>query len=192
MSEEQELTELSFIEAMQGVTPLTKQDKVFTATVQPTLAQRLKREALQKEQNCLNNYLTSEYVEPLDPYDFLEYKKCGVQAGVYKNLRLAKYKIEQVLNLQNLKFEQARQTLFAGLIDAHRQNKRVLLIKHGLGLHSKPFPGLLKSYVFRWLQQMPEVLALHSAQSRHGGVAAVYILVKKSEDEKLANRERHK
>ena len=28
----------------------------------------------------------------------------------------------------------------------------------GLGIHSQPFPTLLKNYLHQWLQQMPEIM----------------------------------
>ena len=52
-------------------------------------------------------------------------------------------------------------------------------------------PGAkIKSYVNHWLREIPEVLAYHSAQRHHGGVGAVYVLLRKSEQKKQQNRER--
>ncbi|MEP4889971.1 MAG: DNA endonuclease SmrA [Aliiglaciecola sp.] len=182
----------TFMDAMQDVKPLPKQDKVVSLKAKPTLAQSLKREALQRDLNLAQNYLSTEHVEPLDPYDHLIYKKPGVQEGVFKNLRLGKYKIDSVLNLQQYKFEQARQTLFETIIQSQQKGIRTLLIKHGIGLNSQPFPAFLKSYVYKWLQQMPQVLAFHTAQKYHGGSASVYVLLKKSETDKATNRELHR
>jgi DNA-nicking Smr family endonuclease len=115
-----------------------------------------------------------------------------VQQGVFKNLRLGKYKIDSVLNLQQNKFEQARTLLFTHIRDSHKKGDRTLLIKHGLGLYSQPFPAFLKSYVHQWLQQMPEIIAYHTSQPNHGGNSAVYVLLKKNQQQKDNNRELHR
>lgn len=177
---------------MQDVKPLKQGDKVPSAKPQQTLAQKLKRESLEKAQRQDKNYLRIESVSPVDPLDMLEYKKDGVQEGVYKNLRLGKYKVDEYINIQNAKLALARELVFDSIHQAHKSGARTLIIKHGLGENNKPFPALLKSYVNQWLKQMPEVLAFHSALQRHGGLAAVYVLVKKNKQEKLANRELHR
>jgi DNA-nicking Smr family endonuclease len=181
-----------FLNELNDVKPIEKIDTVPTSQQKNTLAQQLKRQAIEASQNLTNNYLSVEKVEPVDPYDHISFKQDGVQQGVFKNLRLGKYKIDFVLNLQANKFEQARTMLFNHILDSHKKGDRTLLIKHGLGLHSQPFPAFLKSYVHQWLQQMPEIIAYHTAQPNHGGNSAVYVLLKKNQQEKANNRELHR
>ena len=64
------------------------------------------------------------------------------------------------------------------------------MILHGKGDRSST-PALLKSYVNKWLPALPQVMAFHSAQRHHGGAGAMYVLLKKSDDKKQENRERH-
>ena len=181
-----------FLNELQDVKPIEQSDTVATSQQKNTLAQQLKRQSIEASQNLVNNYLSVEKVEPVDPYDHISFKQDGVQQGVFKNLRLGKYKIDFVLNLQQNKFEQARTLLFGHILDSHKKGDRTLLIKHGLGLLSRPFPGFLKSYVHQWLQQMPEVIAYHTAQPNHGGNSAVYVMLKKNQQEKNNNRELHR
>jgi DNA-nicking Smr family endonuclease len=181
-----------FLNELNDVKPIEKIDTVPTSQQKNTLAQQLKRQAIEASQNLTNNYLSVEKVEPVDPYDHISFKQDGVQQSVFKNLRLGKYKIDFVLNLQANKFEQARTMLFNHILDSHKKGDRTLLIKHGLGLHSQPFPAFLKSYVHQWLQQMPEIIAYHTAQPNHGGNSAVYVLLKKNQQEKANNRELHR
>jgi DNA-nicking Smr family endonuclease len=54
-----------------------------------------------------------------------------------------------------------------------------VLIIHGKGGYDGG-PSLLKSQVNHWLKQMPEVLAYHSAVRQHGGLGAVYVLLKRN------------
>lgn len=181
----------AFLNEFKDVKPIEQTNTVPTAQQKNTLAQQLKRQALEASQNLANNYLSVENVEPVDPYDHISFKQDGVQHGVFKNLRLGKYKIDFVLNLQQKKFEQARILLFTHIIQSHKKGDRTLLIKHGLGLRSQPFPAFLKSYVHQWLHQMPEVIAYHTAQINHGGNSAVYVLLKKNPQDKANNRELH-
>lgn len=191
MNDEMKEMPLSFLDAMSDVKPLSPADTVSTHKPERTLAQKLKRQALEKQSPYGQNYLSVEHVEPVDPFDILEYKKDGIQQGVYKNLRLGKYKIDSRLTLQKLKFEQARQGVFDAVLSAHHNGLRVLLIQHGLGQHSHPFPAFMKSYVNKWLRQIPQVLAFHSALRQLGGAGATVVLIKKSEQQRMENRELH-
>lgn len=181
-----------FLNEFKDVKPIEQTNTLPTAQQKNTLAQKLKRQALEASQNLANNYLSIENIEPVDPYDHISFKQDGVQHGVFKNLRLGKYKIDSVLNLQQKKFEQARTLLFTHIVESHKLGDRTLLIKHGLGLRSQPFPAFLKSYVNQWLHQMNEVIAYHTAQTNHGGNSAVYVLLKKNSQEKVNNRELHR
>jgi DNA-nicking Smr family endonuclease len=181
-----------FLKELKDVKPIEPTDTVLTVHQKNTLAKQLKRQAIEASLNLINNYLSVEKVEPIDPYDHISFKQDGVQQGVFKNLRLGKYKIDFVLNLQQNKFEQARTLLFNHIMNCHIEGDRMLLIKHGLELRSQPFPAFLKSYVNQWLQQMPEVIAYHTAQPNHGGNSAVYVLLKKNQQQKDNNRELHR
>ena len=64
------------------------------------------------------------------------------------------------------------------------------IIIHGKGQSNKAAQAKLKSYVNRWLPDLPEVQAFCSAQPQHGGVGAAYVLLAKSERKKQENRDR--
>jgi DNA-nicking Smr family endonuclease len=185
--------DLSFFEEMNDVTPLAKNDKANVLNKpKETLAQKLKREALIAEIERDDNGLSVDKVEPVAPHDFIQYKQDGVQEGVYKNLRLGKYQIDTTLNITNMKFDEARLTLYKTIKECHERGIRTLLLQHGLGLNSKPFPAFMKSYVNEWLKQIDMVIAFHTAQKQHGGLASVYVLLKKHPNQKLINRERNR
>lgn len=178
-----------FLNEFKDVKPLKQDNNFHTSQSKFTLAKQLKREAIESDYNQAKNYLTTEEVIPIDPYDHIMFKQSGIQNGVYKNLRLGKYTINSVLNIQNTKFEQARHNVFNTILNSHFKGDRTILIKHGLGLHSKPYPGLLKSYINKWLRQIPEVIAFHTALPNHGGNSSVYVLIKKNQQQKSHNRE---
>jgi DNA-nicking Smr family endonuclease len=181
-----------FLDEFKDVTPIKQGDTVRITQSNDSIAKQIKRQALEASNTLPNNYLSVEKAEPVDPHDHISFKQDGVQDGVFKNVRLGKYKIDGVLNLQQQKFEQARSLLFTQVLHAHEKGDRMLLVKHGLGLHNQPFPALLKSYVNQWLQQMPEIIAYYTAQPKHGGNSAVYVLLKKNQQQKAENRELHR
>jgi DNA-nicking Smr family endonuclease len=183
----------SFLAEMADVKPIETTNTVaLNNKNKETLAQKLKRRALEKEIQQDDNGLSVDKVDPVDPHDFLSYKQDGVQEGVFKNLRLGKYQIDTHLMLNHLKFDEARQTLYQTLNDCHERGVRTVLIQHGIGLNSKPFPAFLKSYVNQWLKQIDIVIAYHSALKQHGGLGSVYVLLKKHPNQKLINRERNR
>jgi DNA-nicking Smr family endonuclease len=187
--------------AMSDVEPLpVRQRKRVSAAERPSedtevaAAQALaRREALDAAAHGARadpNYFTLGEVPRVAPFDHLAWKKDGVQEGVYRNLRLGKYPIESTLDLHRHTVREARQALFDFLDRCQRRGRRTVLVTHGRGVHSDP-PARLKSYVAHWLRQCPEVNALHTADRRHGGTGAVYVLLRKGIEERETNRERH-
>lgn len=186
------IRDTSFLEEMQDVKPLAAINKApIQHKTSETLAQRLKREALEKQVALDDNGLSVEYVQPVDPYDFITYKQDGIQDGVYKNLRLGKYDIDSRLVLKHLSFDDARLSIYDTLHSSHERGIRSILIDHGIGVNSKPFPAYMKSYVNQWLREMKIVIAFHTALKQHGGLGAVYVLLKKHANQKQINREQH-
>ncbi|MAR89316.1 MAG: DNA endonuclease SmrA [Pseudomonadota bacterium] len=179
-------------EALAGVRPLT-QDRVSRRQAGqsgPTPAQLARRQAAMRDLRQDENLLTTEYVEMVDPHDIIEFKRPGVQEGVYRKLRLGKYSADAVLDLHRKTVEQARHEVFEFIQESSRYGLRTVLILHGKGDRSQT-PALLKSYVNKWLPHLNQVMAFHSAQRHHGGAGAVYVLLKKSAEKKQENRERH-
>ncbi len=155
----------------------------------PNIAQQARREAaLGRKPNVDPNYLSTDFVEPVQPNDWLEYKKDGVQEGVYKKLRLGKYPIDAHIDLHRRSVNEARDDVFYFINGSLKRGKRTVLITHGKGERSHP-QAVLKSHVNHWLKQHEAVLAFHSAQKHHGGLGSVYVLLKKNDEEKQINRE---
>lgn len=181
-----------FLSSMEDVKPINHDTVTpISNSHSATLAQQEKRKAAQTNLANDENYLQSEHVEILDPLAILSFKKDGVQSAVFKNLRLAKYQVDATLDLHGQLLKNARNTLFSFIADCHQRNIRVVLIRHGIGIKNKAKPGILKSYVNKWLQELPQVLAFHTALRHHGGSGATYVLLKKSEEKKNENREIH-
>ncbi len=108
----------------------------------------------------------------LDPHDIVGFKRDGVQEGVYKKLRLGKYELQGSLDLHHKTINEARTALVQFIAECEVRDIRCLLILHGKGERSTP-RALLKSHVSAWLPQLPAVMAMHSAERRHGGSGAL-------------------
>ncbi|WP_277054208.1 DNA endonuclease SmrA [Pseudoalteromonas marina] len=181
-----------FLSSMEDVTPISSDTiKPLSSSPHSSLAQQQKRKAAENTLSTDENYLSTESVELVEPFAILSFKKDGVQGPVFKNLRLAKYQVDATLDLHGQLLKNARNTLFNFINDCQQQNVRVVLIRHGVGIKNKTKPGILKSFVNKWLPELPAVLAYHTAQRHHGGSGATYVLLKKSADKKHENREIH-
>lgn len=123
----------------------------------------------------------------LDVGDWLSFKRDGIQNGVYKNLRTGKYPQEATLNLNRMPPRQARDELVQFVGDCEETNVRSVLVFFGHGESGV----LLKSYLAQWLPELKTVQVFHTALKHHGGSAAVYVLLRKSEQKRQENRERH-
>ncbi|MEJ2131414.1 MAG: DNA endonuclease SmrA [Gammaproteobacteria bacterium] len=182
-----------FKEAMEGVEPLRSEPRNPERRARRSTPGELERRRAAEEhrrERLETNFLTLGKVPQVGPYDLLEWKKDGVQDGVYRKLRLGKYEVEARLDLHRKTVKEARVEMFRFLQTCLDLGLRTLLISHGKGEKSNT-PGRLKSYVGQWLMQVPQVIAFHSAQPRHGGYGAVYALLQKSEEQRVETREKH-
>lgn len=183
--------DLSLFQTMMGdVTPL-KQDKTeHKKHHHVTDAHIARREAAMWLDENDPQYLSLEHAKMLKPEDLIEFKRDGVQDGVYRKLRLGKYPIQARLDLHRNSLKEARDALVKFLKQCIQMDIRSVLIVHGRGEKSNP-PALMKSYLANWLTQIKDVQCVHSAQAFHGGTGAVYVMLRKSSEKKLENRERH-
>jgi len=193
MSKQDSGSDLDFFrKAMGDVKPLKQERRVTLQAEKPSEAGlKARRLAAAEEAAKDNNFLSGEYIEPVDPMAVLEFKRPGIQHGVYRNLRLGKYAIEARLDLHRMTVDIARRAVFQFINDCVDHDIRCALITHGKGENRQPQPALLKSCVAHWLPQFDAVQAFHSAQKQHGGTGATYVMLRKSDRKRQENLERH-
>lgn len=133
-------------------------------------------------------HLSLEHANMLKPDEIISYRRDGVQDAVFRKLRLGKYDIHTRLDLHQYTLQDARDEVLAFLKQCQRMDMKTCIIVHGKGQHSSP-PALMKSFVCQWLEQISDVQCFHSAQRHHGGTSAVYVLLKKSQEQKQSHRE---
>lgn len=155
------------------------------------VAAAARREAAVRDPARDLNFLTLSDIELLDPWYPLEFRRPGVQLGVFRRLKQGKYEMEARLDLHRLTVEQARNEVFGFIREALGYELRNVMIVPGRGTHSQAPEAILKSYVNKWLPEFEEVQAFCSAQPMHGGTGAVYVMLRKGERDKQKNREQH-
>jgi DNA-nicking Smr family endonuclease len=146
------------------------------------------REAAIRDIEGDKNFLALSDIELLDPYYPLEFKRDGVQNGVFRKLKQGKYPMDARLDLHRMTVERARDEVFTFIRDSLAYDLRNVMIVTGRGNHNQSAEAVLKSYVNKWLPDFEEVQAYCSAQPQHGGTGAVYIMLKKSDRQREQNR----
>lgn len=179
-----------FLEEMAGVQPL-KSNTTTTVSEKAvsTEAQDARRKQLQMSEQLALLTLDPHLVTASEPDAMVEFKRDGVQDEVFHRLSLGGYPCKFEVDLHMLKPQQAREALYQQIQIGRERGERNIMVIHGKGVKSKPFPALMKSFVINWLEQIDEVLAFHSAQRRHGGTGALYVMLAKSEQKRIEAKE---
>jgi len=183
-----------FEQELADVKPLKVDARVERAKTEPVAAVSMehRREAAVSLPEADRNTLKDEGISPLDPWYVLDFKRPGIQNGVFRRLKQGKYESEARLDLHRMRVLQARKAVFEFVEQAMEIGLRTVIIIHGRGERKaeKEQSAVLKGCVDHWLRELDDVQAFHSAQPQHGGTGAVYVLLRKNEQQKLSNRER--
>ncbi len=126
-------------------------------------------------------YLSNHYPEIVSPTTTLVYCSHDMPRKRLRELKNGEIRWEGRLDLHGLRPDAAREALCDFIDKQCRTGHRCLLIVHGKGGRHNEEP-ILKNHVNHWLQQLPQVLAFHSAIPRDGGSGAVYVLLKRQRD----------
>ena len=179
-----------FRQQMIGVQKLKNTNSVDDKKPTGVTPGQVYRRKAAETQSSDENPLSTEFIDPVDPLEILSFKRDCIQLGVFRRLKQGRYAIDATLDLHRLSIEEARQAVYRFIRDCAERDVRTALISHGKGIRSVGRPAVLKSYVAKWLPMIPDVMAFHSAQNNHGGVGSVYILLRKSKNQKEINRRR--
>jgi DNA-nicking Smr family endonuclease len=184
-----------FSDAVSDVVPLKREPRAELA--RKTLPDKdssleHRRRAAMEAPGRDHNPLTETGVTPLDAWYVLEFKRPGVQNGVFRKLKQGRYEVQSRLDLHRMTAAVARREIFAFLEESYQLGLRSVLVIHGKGESraEQDRSSILKGCVDHWLRELANVLAFHSAQPRDGGTGAAYVLLRKSEEKKRENREK--
>jgi len=106
------------------------------------------------------------------------YRRDGVAKHTFRRLRNGEFAIEAEIDLHGMRLGEAESALKEFLRDSIARRLACVRIIHGKGSRSGPDGPILKPSVHHWLSLWDEVLAFVSAQRRHGGSGAVYVLLR--------------
>ena len=114
------------------------------------------------------------------PHPELEHgKSAGLDRRSADRLRRGRLPIDGRLDLHGMTQAAAAERLVEFIAGAQSAGKRCVLVITGKGLAGG---GILREQVPRWLNQPPNrgrVLAFDYAQAQHGGMGALYVLLKR-------------
>jgi len=105
----------------------------------------------------------------------------GTDQKIFRQLKAGQYSPEAHLDLHGLNAEQAYESLLVFTREKYMQGKRCLLLIPGRGINSPGGMPVLKEELKSWLTRDPlkrVVLAFCTAQPRHGGAGALYVLLR--------------
>lgn len=181
-----------FFREMADVVPMSREERVRLRRDARDAAAHIRRDAAMHARERDGNPLADEGISPLDPWYVLEFKRPGIQNGVFRKLKQGRYPAEARLDLHRMSVRRARDELYAFINDCHELGLRSVLVVHGKGERSqrRDAIGVLKGFVDHWLRELAPVQAFHSAPPAQGGTGAVCVLLAKSEEKKRQNRER--
>ena len=105
----------------------------------------------------------------------------GVDKSSVERMKRGQMRIEARLDLHGHTQAEARGELAAFLAGAQARGKRCVLVITGKGV-TQESGGVLRASVPRWLNEpgnRGKVLAFDYAQSKHGGMGALYVLLRR-------------
>jgi DNA-nicking Smr family endonuclease len=164
-----------FNQAMSDVKPHSH-DKI--SAYKKAVVIKKRRASVQTE---IDDTLSDDFIPECG--EFLQFCRPGIQKSLLKQIRNGKLRIEDRLDLHGHSRDQARTTLLEFIHHAQQNNFKLVCVVHGKGHHSTDGRPILKAMVNKWLQNIDTTLAFTSAQACDGGTGAVYVLLKRKQQD---------
>ncbi len=165
-----------FREAVAGTRPVTTRRADLRQPPPPARAAFRRRDEAQALEDSLR--LSPEALD-LETGEELMFRRSGISATVFRQLRRGRFAIKAELDLHGMTSQQARDELRGFLAESVNAGLQCVRVVHGKGLRSGARGPVLKVSVNRWLRQWDDVLAFVSAPARDGGTGAVYVLLRR-------------
>lgn len=165
-----------FRRAMQNVKPMQPDGRYQAPSRQIPLPSKKPKMAEAPE---LNIHYHSDPREWLDPEQQLSFHRTGIKLKTLQQLKSGKLAIGGKLDLHGLTVDGAREALEHFLNRMHQADKRLVIVIHGKGKWQGMAGPVLKSLCNEWLREHRLVLAFETAQPKHGGAGALYVLLRR-------------
>lgn len=115
---------------------------------------------------------------PTSDGDDVAFRRDSVPPRTFSRLKRGEFAIEAEVDLHGMRLAEAQAELKAFLAECAARGLGCVRVIHGKGARSGPGGPILKPSVHHWLTRFDQVRAFVSAQPRHGGSGAVYVLLK--------------
>lgn len=110
--------------------------------------------------------------------DDVAFRRDEVSVRTLRKLKRGEFALEAEIDLHGMRLAEARSQLQEFLRECAGLRLSCVRVIHGKGTRSGPDGPILKPSVHLWLSRWDQVLAFVTAQLRHGGGGAVYVLLK--------------
>lgn len=163
-----------FRDSVDGVRPV----RARRQHLQPPKPKPHARFSREDEQSVLEESLRDgPDMAEIETGDELLFHRSNVTRQVLRTLRRGSFAIQDEIDLHGLTAAEAKPELRRFIQQSSEAGLRCVRVVHGKGLGSGPKGPVLKARVNRWLSRWEEIAAFCSAQPRHGGNGAVYVLL---------------
>lgn len=168
-----------FSQAMQGVKPLQgKGREIAPAKTKQNVVHTETDNSLEILNSLVNGNIEFD-IEYSDEY--IQGSVQGINSKTFRKLKSGNLSIQAHLDLHGLNVLQARIKLLNFMREQYINSNKCLLLIPGRGRNSPLGTSVLRNEVQTWLTREPLkriVLAFCSAQPRHGGTGALYVLLR--------------
>ncbi len=168
-----------FSQAMQGVKPLEGKGR---EVVPDKTRQGARYTETDNSLDILNRLVNGDIEFDIEYSDeYIQGHVQGINSKTFRKLKTGNLSIQAHLDLHGLNILQARIRLLNFMREQYINSKKCLLLIPGRGRNSPLGMSVLRNEVQIWLTREPLkriVLAFCSAQPRHGGTGALYVLLR--------------
>jgi DNA-nicking Smr family endonuclease len=164
----------AFAEATRGVKPLRSRNTVPPSKSRPRPQARFRRAA---DAATLEASLSDDDGAPAA--EEIAFRRPELSERAFRDLRRGRFSIEAEIDLHGLTQTKAKIALHDFIVECRARRLRCVRVIHGKGTRSGPDGPVLKAGVQRWLAQWDDVLGYVSAERRHGGSGAAYVLLRR-------------
>lgn len=164
----------AFARATSGVRPLKPRNMAEVELPRPK-PRALQSRAARRE--VLEASLSGEFTS--DAIEETAFRRDSVTLRTFSRLRRGEYALEAEIDLHGMRLNEARAALLEFIGECAGLGLGCIRVIHGKGSRSGPEGPVLKPSVHHWLSQWNQVQAFVTAQPRHGGSGAVYVLLGK-------------
>lgn len=171
-----------FLAAMQGVQRMDGSSGRQIAPATPAAPAKVLSPE-EEAANDLDRFLRGDIEFELEYTDEYMYGYVrGLDIKIFQQLKSGSLSVSAHLDLHGMTSAQARDSLLFFIRESYLQGYRCVLVVTGRGKNSPGGQAVLRTETESWLTREPlrrVVLAFCTAQPKHGGAGAIYVLLRK-------------